>query len=64
MIKRQTIAAVLTTTAIAFSICPPARAASLAASVAERAAPHGDSRANKPVDAPSGEAETRPHECK
>ena len=33
MIKRQTIASVLTTTATAFSICLPAYAASLAAAV-------------------------------
>ena len=37
MTSRQTIAAILTTTAVAFSIASPARAADLARQVTERA---------------------------
>ena len=64
MITRQTVAAVLTTTAIAFSICSPARAASLAATVVEGASPRADSRSNKPLERPAGESESRARECK
>ncbi|ATE60822.1 hypothetical protein [Thauera sinica] len=64
MITRQTVAAILTTTAIAFSISTPARAVSLAEAYAARNAPHSDSRDNQPLDAAAGEAETRPHACK
>lgn len=64
MITRQTVAAVLTTTAIAFSICSPARAASLAATVVESGAPRADSGNNKPHELPAGESESRARECK
>lgn len=64
MITRQNIAAVLTTTAIAFSICTPARAASLAAIVPERSKPYVDKRDNKPLDVPAAEAETRLNACR
>ncbi|MBN8441645.1 MAG: hypothetical protein J0M28_08090 [Thauera sp.] len=42
MTSRQTIAAILTTTAIAFSICTPARAASLAGGMPEGSKLHAD----------------------
>lgn len=64
MIKRQTVAAVLTTTAIAFSICAPARAASLAEAYAARTVAHADSHNDKPGGAPTGETRARPHGCK
>lgn len=64
MIKRQTVAAVLSTTAIAFSICAPARAASLAEAYAARSVAQADNRNDKPADAPAGESGTRPHGCK
>lgn len=59
MIKRQTVAAILTTTAIAFSICPPARAASLAGGMAERSAPQADRRNGQAPDARATRAEAR-----
>lgn len=58
MITRQTVAAILTTTAIAFSICPPARAASLAGGMAERSVPQSDSRNGQALDARASRGQT------
>ncbi|MBS0543859.1 MAG: hypothetical protein JSR40_09020 [Proteobacteria bacterium] len=60
MITRQTVAAVLSTTAIAFSICAPARAASLAEAYAARSVAQADNRNDRPADTPANTTENRP----